>query len=792
MNKTPVLFVLVFLTAWTPNVNATDLVLVSGGKSDARILVSPSAEAWEKKAAGDLAFYIEQMTGVSIPVIDKRPAMDAALERGTPLLIVGEEALRLEETLRNTLGTVLKKNPCLRADGIVLKREGNRVYLAGSNGPSHYYAVAELLRRWGCRWYMPTDFGACIPERKDLAVGALDYVYAPPFEMRSYWISWLGDNTGRADFQARNMMTGRGNMPPTGHALGQYTKGLGKDTFNFPITAPETAVHVAKQLEADYAEGKPLSLGMEDGAYDSDYPGDQALMKLQWDKYFMRWSVTDPMLELYNNVARILRRKHPDSPSRIGFLAYANMTLPPVRDMTAAASLYCDLAPIDIDPIHGMDDPRSPSRREYRDIMYAWAKVMEGRLVIYDYDQGMLVWRDIPNPSHQAFRQDVRHYRRAGILGVNTESRNAVATTFLNLYLRARLLWNPDEDVDALLAEFYPRFYGPTATPMKAYWSAIYRAWEDTLCTEHEYFVIPAIYTPRVMAELQANLEEAEEIVQYLRDRKEGLSPREAMLLRRMTFTRIGYDILDAYVTMVRAAATEVDYGKAVTAGERGLCARDAMTALGGIFTTTKLEGDDTPWWPGEVQQYRDLLRLTDGTRGTLVKKLPLAWAFHRDPDRTGLEKGYPGNPVDLTYWKDHGDEYGTARLKDYPADQWEMLRTDLYAQAQGIRHADGQSFTGDLWYRCEVELTPEEAAGAVHVRFPGVFNECWLYLNGEETGHREQGKLYWLNDYHFDWDVDLSGKLKAGVNTLTLRCNCEHHYGGMFRRPFLYRETGR
>ena len=69
----------------------------------------------------------------------------------------------------------------------------------------------------------------------------------------------------------------------------------------------------------------------------------------------------------------------------------------------------------------------------------------------------MLVWRDLPNPSQMAFREDVKHYRDAGILGVNTESRNALATTFINLYLRARLLWNPTEDVDALLDDFYAR-----------------------------------------------------------------------------------------------------------------------------------------------------------------------------------------------------------------------------------------------------------------------------------------------------------------------------------------------
>src|SRR5262249_40905438 len=82
--------------------------------------------------------------------------------------------------------------------------------------------------------------------------------------------------------------------------------------------------------------------------------------------------------------------------------------------------------PIDIDPIHGMDDPRSGPRREYKDMLEKWAKVMQGRLVVYDYDQSMLVWRDLPNPSHMAFKQDVKHYRKAGILGVDPQSRHAL------------------------------------------------------------------------------------------------------------------------------------------------------------------------------------------------------------------------------------------------------------------------------------------------------------------------------------------------------------------------------
>ena len=783
------------IAATAGRANDDDLIIARDGGSDAVVVVSPAAGTHERQAADDLVKYIGLMCGGQPKIADKPNAIGAALAGKTPVLVVGQEALSARPKLRSRLSAVIEKDPHLRTDGIILRREGNRVYLAGNHDLGHYFAVAELLRRWGCRWYMPTEFGECIPEQRELKVGELDYAYSSPFEIRSYWISWLGDNTGAVEFQMRNMMTGRADLPPSGHALGKYTKGIGKGTFNFPITAPETAQHVAKQVEETYAEGGAFSLGMEDGSYDSDYPKDRELMKLQWDKYFMRWSVTDPMLELYNNVASILQKKYPNSKGKIGFLAYANMTIPPVREMTAQRSLYCELAPIDIDPIHGMDDPRSPPRQEYREMMYQWAKLMQGRLCIYDYDQGMMVWRDIPNPSHQSFRQDVKHYRKAGILGVNTESRNAIATTFLNLHLRGRLLWNPDEDVDALLAEFYPKFYGPAAEPMREYWSAIFKAWEDTIVTEHEHFIAPAIYTPELLALLTKKLRKAEGIAGGIQVQARALTRNERLYLDRMRFTRFSHDIIIGYMSMVRAATTECDYAKAVAVGEKTLAVREQLTEMNGTFTTYrryKVEGHSYAWWPGEIKQYRELLPLINGTQGELIAKLPLEWAFHRDPDHKGLTSGYHAKPVDLSYWKAHRDEYDLESLKDYPVDKWEMLRSDLYAQAQGIRHPDQQSFIGDIWYRTDVELTADQAGAAVHLRFPGLFNECRLYVNGKEVAQRKQGKLYWLNDYRFEWDVDLSGKLKAGGNTLTLCCNCEHHFGGMFRRPFLYRATGK
>jgi hypothetical protein len=189
------------------------------------------------------------------------------------------------------------------------------------------------------------------------------------------------------------------------------------------------------------------------------------------------------------------------------------------------------------------------------------------------------------------------------------------------------------------------------------------------------------------------------------------------------------------------------------------------------------------------VHQYRSLLQFTDGTNGTLVAKLPLEWAFHRDPKDLGVKEGWAGKKADLKFWREKGKAFTGETRKDFPTDQWETLRTDLYIQAQGVRHPDQQSYTGHGWYQTAIELKPDQVNGKVFVKFPGLFNDCWLYVNGVEVAQRKLASpLWWLTDYKFEWDADLTGKLKPGENLIALRFYNPHHFGGMFRRPFLYR----
>lgn len=776
------------------------LVITDAGRTNAIVAVAPGLEdkSWERRAARDLVHFIQLMSGAELELADTDEAVKAALgQKDRPVLVVGSLALAQDKSLSAALADAAKKNPTLRADAIVLRRSGNRVYLAGTNDDAHYYAVAKLLNLWGCRWYMPTEFGQCIPESPTLTVEKLDYAYGSPFEVRGYWISWNGAQEGAPEFRRRNFMNDV--HVSGGHVLGKYTQSVvpeGKTVMNIPIVEDATADAVANHSDVDrmFAEGKDFSLGTEDGIYESASPLDAEVRANLYDKYFQTATLTDNFLLFYNKVCDRLLAKHPNSTSHIGFLAYSNLTIPPQRQITAAKPLVASLAPIDIDPNHAMDDPRSPPKQEYREMVYRWSQVMEGRVFIYDYDQGMLVWRDIPNPVVQWIADDIQHYRKAGVLGISTESRNAIATVFLNLHVRGQLLWNPDTNVEELLADFYPRFYGPAAQAMAAYWGALHDAWRDTLVTEHEYMVIPAIYTPELIDTLRKHLEAGEAAMKkaeaQFASRRDWTKYQE-----RMKFTRLSFNLIDQYTAMVRAAASEGDYAKAAALGDQAVATRYELGGMNNTFTTRVIPTMPVPekagspaWMLGEVEQYRKLASFIDGSRGKLIAKLPLEWAFRRDPNDTGMVSGFAYNPIDLSYWSQHGKQLTPEQRKDYPTTQWEMLRTDLYAQAQGVLHPDWQSFTGYLWYRTDVKLSKDDAAGNVHVMFPGLFNEAWLYVNGYLVAHRPFPQMWWLSDYTFEWDVDLTGKLQPGDNTIAVRLHNPHHFGGMFRRPFLYR----
>src|SRR5688500_18252051 len=95
---------------------ANDLVVAQGGATSAVVVVADGAGQWEKQAAADLANYIGLMSGATPQVVGTIPAGNA------PLFVVGQAAFAADASLRTALNGVVKKNPTIRADAIVVRR----------------------------------------------------------------------------------------------------------------------------------------------------------------------------------------------------------------------------------------------------------------------------------------------------------------------------------------------------------------------------------------------------------------------------------------------------------------------------------------------------------------------------------------------------------------------------------------------------------------------------------------------------------------------------------------------
>ena len=107
----------------------------------------------------------------------------------------------------------------------------------------------------------------------------------------------------------------------------------------------------------------------------------------------------------------------------------------------------------------------------------------------------------------------IKRYRELNVRGIYNESHPHWGPQGLDLYLCARLLWNPDLDVDRELNHYYRHYYGRAAAPMKAYHSALMDAFE-----KHPYPVhsggrgMHLVLNPPLMAQLDRHIVRAEQL----------------------------------------------------------------------------------------------------------------------------------------------------------------------------------------------------------------------------------------------------------------------------------------
>ncbi len=178
--------------------------------------------------------------------------------------------------------------------------------------------------------------------------------------------------------------------------------------------------------------------------------------------------------KFYNTVAAAVAAKYPEA--RLGFLAYGALSTPPIEKLHPILMPYLTQT---------QADAVDPSYRQRLDERFAeWGK-MASHLGMYEwlYGDGFM----IPRIYSHEMAKGLRQARACGADGFYAEAYANWGLDGPKLWMVEKLLWNPSQDVDALMDTWCRGLFGPSAAPkMRAYFDRLERAWSEQKATDQK------------------------------------------------------------------------------------------------------------------------------------------------------------------------------------------------------------------------------------------------------------------------------------------------------------------
>lgn len=522
-----------------------DIRLVRDGAPQAAIVDGGTPEG-SRSAAGELQKYIQLMSGAELPIIAKPGA-------GQPNVFVGGEAAfeRLAQTPEG-LG--------LGRDGFVIRSVDNDLVLAGARNIATLYAVYDFLEEdLGCHWFWPGGVGEVVPKSPDISTRRLDRVERPSFRIR--WV-------GRQDWALKNRMnvqTGEPDgfnihwfvhtwlalVPPAEYADehpeyyseigGERLDPRGPRRVNLCTTNADVARAAARTIDRVMAEDPAtdmISVDPEDTQQFCQCEQCRARYEDPDIPYELRNSRR--VFDFTNQVADLVAQKHPGL--IIKTIAYHSYVRPPAdaawRPRDNVAIQFCRF----MCHTHALADDTCPPNQGF-DAWYGQWRERTHSVLFYEY-YWKVSWVGLPWPINRMLRADLPRFRDDGLLGIATQFSSNYATNGLGYWLAAKLLWDADVDVDALLGTYYNAFFGEAAPHVRTYYETLDRAAETSgvhLADQRPYADILVLFTPDLIHKLDAHLRAAQNAAET-----DEVRERVRMLQSAMQYTRLVQEYLAA------------------------------------------------------------------------------------------------------------------------------------------------------------------------------------------------------------------------------------------------------
>ncbi len=750
-------------------------VLVRDGRPAATIVTAATPSPQARAAADELAAYLEKISGARLPV-----ATDASPPEG-PLVLVGRSALT---DAMPDLGIPAGRTKDLREEGFVLKMRGERLVAAGNEAPPYLgtrYAVVELLHLLGVRWFLPGAFGQVVPRAATVAVGPVDIVSRPDFPLRNFWEhargtmgdecrEWKIHHKLNPDAQDVFGVPGDGsiaNFLPVekfeAHPEWFALERDGKRTKDHPCTTSEEMIAaVTERVKARARAGNAVSAFAPVDGNPRCWCARCAAIGNGFDGFGSNDRDPVPELSASNEwfyfVNRILAEVNREFPEHIvATNGYANRDIPPELppDMrfNPSRTLTVMFANICACTIHAYDDPKCWQMRRQAQMVRGWC-ARSDKVWIYNYNYTMLVGKGTLTPMVHRIWRTIPFLKECGLVGFHDQDECDWSLTGLpTRFVRAALQWNVKTDVDALLADFYTKWYGPAARPMQEYHAALEDAFAAAPQHGHEDVILPAIYTDALLARLDLAFAAAE-----------GAVASDPAAAERLRIDRLIHANLRDYVALQKAKEA-CDFKAAASIAAHMLQLQRGLNEITPFMGWRPYAVYDVDW---EKKRMEALAAKTGGPEGELIAPLPQPALFRTDPYDNGR----------FERWQESGG-----------ADAgWQPLRTTAGWDAQGFHDAEGRPYRGVAWYRFDLEVPAAAEAKDAALYIPAVVNEAWVWVNGRYAGHRPY-KMPWFRPQELDLEV---GKLlRPGErNRIAVRVLCNYDVwggNGIYERPFLY-----
>lgn len=755
---------------------ADDLALVKDGKPSATVVISASANDKVKVASADLVTYIEKMSGAKLPLVTDDQKTDGAL------VLVGRSKLTDTMELDIPSGFTSER----RDEGFVIRCNGNRLVLAGNDDGLYHgteYAVYEFLNRLGVRWFMPGDFGEVVPKKTTITCGEMNVREKPDFVMRNWWCHLkpeLVEDEKR--WKIRNKMNPERDLfaTPGDSSVRNIVKSdlvkekpelfaLNADGTRNPhypnLTNPEAvkaAADIIKEHFRQHPEANSYGFAPDDGM-PRDYNPETMKLNLGITEVLGRpgvpaeVSTSEEWFRFVNAVTAEVRKDFADK--FIATNGYANRDIPPLG-VPLDDHLVVMFAAIWSCTLHGYDAPNCWQKVRQGEMLERWAKLCRNTWV-YSYHYQMLVSGLTPLPEFTKMKRDFPLMHKWGVMGFLDETRNVWAENGIaSRYLRARLEWDAEADVDKLLDDFFSTWYGPAAQAMRAYWTTLDQAIANGQVHGHEDRVLPELYTQELMNKLGDAIDTA------------VAAAKQEPYLTRVQADQLVHQHLVQYVKM-NAAEVAGKFDEAALAGLAMMDLRGKLHQISHFFVWPDENGYHTGVWYWKVTDrmkwYQEQADKLNGTTGTQVALCPTEAQFRLDPHDEGFYES----------WYDKPAEKG----------KWTTIRTDRPFWAQGYQDAQGHPYIGNMWYRLRVDVPRLARGQRVMLMAPCLTTEGWCWVNGKYVGYRPYLEAY-IRPAPMEVEVtdavrpDETNEIVFRINTSLSEAQIAE---GLYGRVFLY-----